>query len=84
MINEGNFQIGKKGLTAETILAIENMFKSHSQVRVSVLRSAARDKPTISAMASEICSKLPFNCIFKVIGFTIILRKIRNPKSTNE
>ncbi len=76
-----NFEIGKKGLTREFIDAIEKTFKKHELVKVSVLKSATRNKEETRKIAQEICSELKNkeNKEFtaKIIGFTIFIRKWR-------
>ena len=69
------FQIGKQGLTSSFIDSVAIAFKNKKQVRISVLKSAARDREEIKKMASEIQEKLPVKCKCRVIGFTIILIK---------
>jgi len=74
---ETKFQIGKEGLTQGVITSLTNTLKHHRQVRVSVLKSAGRDKETVKKMASEIQGKLPIPTGYKIVGFTIILRRER-------
>jgi RNA-binding protein YhbY len=73
IISEAKFQIGKAGLTDGVAEALKLIFKTHKRIRVSVLKSAARDKNSIKAIAEGIKSKLNGKCDYKVIGFTIIL-----------
>jgi RNA-binding protein YhbY len=70
------FQIGKQGLTENTILSLNNAFKHHSQIRVSVLKSATRDKEEIIKIAQSISEKTDFKCAYKILGFTIILIRL--------
>ena len=70
------FQIGKQGLTENTILSLNNAFKHHSQVRISVLKSATRDKEEIIKLAQQISEKTEYKCAYKILGFTIILMRL--------
>lgn len=70
------FQIGKQGLTENTIISLNNAFKHHSQVRVSVLKSATRDKEEIIKIAQNISEKTEYKCAYKILGFTIILMRL--------
>lgn len=69
------FQIGKSGITPGTLEALENAFKTHHQVRISILKSAARDKNEIIKIADSIVKDLPTPTQYRIIGFTIILNK---------
>lgn len=74
------FQIGKNGITPNVIESLSLAFKKHKQVRISVLKSAVRDKERVKEMAEEIKNALGENYAYRVIGFTIIMRKTsRNP-----
>jgi len=70
------FQIGKQGLTENAIVSINNALKYHSQVRISVLKSATRDKAEIIKLAEKITEKTENHSAFKIIGFTIILIRL--------
>jgi len=77
---EIKFQIGKSGLTEGIIESLRLAFKNHKQVRISVLKSAGRDKPKVIEMAEEISSKLKEGqkehaYPYRVIGFTIAMRR---------
>ena len=74
---ETTFQLGKNGITVNFISSLDSAFKTHRQIRISALKSSGRDKESIKATDKEIVSKLKTNAIFKVIGFTIILRRVR-------
>lgn len=69
------FQIGKNGITPGVIESLSLAFKHHKQIRISVLKSATRDKEKLKQMAHEIIKKLPINCDVRIIGYTIILIK---------
>lgn len=81
MIFEGKFQIGKNGITQGTINALNSNLKTRTQIRISVLKSSERNRNEIKKMAEILCNKLEYACNYKIIGFTIILRKqSRNKK----
>lgn len=75
MIYEGKFQIGKNGVASGAIDSLSLALKTHSQIRISVLKSSKRDKNSIRQMADEIIQKVSYPCNYRIIGFTIILRK---------
>lgn len=70
------FQIGKAGLTDNVILSLNNAFKAHSQIRISVLKSATRNKEEIIKLAESITQKTEYKCAYKILGFTIILIRL--------
>lgn len=78
------FQIGKNGITDGVISSLELALKNHRHVRISVLKSATRDRKELKKMAETIKEKIPSNCETKLIGYTIILMRknvfIKKPK----
>ncbi|MFH1290345.1 MAG: YhbY family RNA-binding protein [Nanoarchaeota archaeon] len=68
------FQIGKNGLTDGTIESLSLALKYHKQVRISVLKSACRNREELKKIAEELQEKLPIKN-HRVIGYTIILIK---------
>jgi RNA-binding protein YhbY len=76
------FQIGKNGVTPGVIEALSIIFKKHTQVRISLLKSSGRDRGSIEKIALEIVSLLEksveYKFSFRIIGFTIIM--LRHPK----
>jgi RNA-binding protein YhbY len=77
---EAKFQIGKAGLTAPAIETFKIAFKTHHQLRISVLKSAGRNKENVIKIASEIQGKMGSPCAVRVIGFTIIFVHIKKAK----
>jgi len=75
MIREGRFQIGKRGLTDNFIETLRISFKTHKQLRISVLKAASPTKAKMKEIAEEIAQKLPFTIKHRIIGFTLIIRK---------
>ena len=69
------FQIGKSGITGSFIESVDKAIKTHRQIRISALKSSGRNRESIKQMAEEIISKLKTKCVYKTIGFTIILNK---------
>ena len=75
MNSELKFQIGKKGITDGAIEGLNNALKTHKRIRISVLKSSGRDKEKIQEMAKSIKEKVNVICDYRIIGFTIILRR---------
>ena len=74
------FQVGKSGITANIIQALDFIFKNHKQVRVSFLKASGRNKDSMQEMAIDLINKLSElnknRYDYKIIGFTVILIKI--------
>lgn len=73
-LTQAKFQIGKNGLTPGVVESLTNALKHHKQVRVSVLKSACRDREELEKIAEELVEKLPIKN-HRIIGYTIILIK---------
>jgi len=69
--------IGKNGLTENVFETIKDRFKNHQNVRIIFLKAAGRDREKIKQGAEEIVSKLGRNYTYRIIGFTIFLKKWR-------
>ncbi len=68
-------QLGKNGITENFIESLKNQFKSSRIVKISVLKSATRDREQIKKFRNEILEKFGKKLKAKIIGFTIILRR---------
>ena len=69
------FQIGKNGINSGIIESLSLAFKMHKVVRISVLKGAFRERGKIKEFASELADKLEGNYRYKIIGFTIVMKK---------
>ena len=73
----GNVQLGKQGVTDNFVESIRNNFKNHENVKVSVLKSATRNREGLKKVSEELLEKLGKNYTSRIIGFTIVLKKWR-------
>ena len=73
----GKIQIGKQGITENFIETLKNYFKSHENVKISVLKSATRSKAEINKFSEDILNKLGRKYTSRIIGFTIVVKKWR-------
>ena len=73
----GRVQLGKNGVTENFIESLRNYFKGYENVRVSVLKSATRDKKETLEMSEKIVENLGKNYTAKIIGYTIVVKKWR-------
>lgn len=70
-------QIGKNGVTLGVIQLIKNNFASRENVKAILLKSARQDKNSTKEAAEKIVNELGKNYTYKIIGFTIFLKKWR-------
>ena len=80
MPNMIKLNLGKNGLTLEFIENLKKIFLNVEHVRVGLLKSSTRDKVQVKKWADEIVSKLGSNFTYKVIGYTLVLRKWRKSR----
>jgi RNA-binding protein YhbY len=76
-----DMQLGKNGITDNFIENLKKCFQTSDSVRISVLQSAGHERETIKKYNEEILTRLGENYTSKLIGFKIILRKWRKPRS---
>jgi len=72
-------QIGKNGITEGSLVWLENTFKTHMKVKISVLKAAGHTKENVKEMADKIVERLGRNYVYKIVGFTITILKFRKP-----
>lgn len=70
--------LGKKGLTPEFIENLKKTFVTAESVRIGLLKSSTRDKAEVKKWAEEIVNSLGKNYTYKIIGYTIAVRKWRS------
>ena len=68
-------QIGKKGLTEEFINQAKDLFKKEKNVRISMLKSATRDKAEAKQIADKLVAALGPNYRYILVGYTIIVKR---------
>jgi RNA-binding protein YhbY len=71
------FNIGKNGYNENIILTLQNAFKERENVKVIVLKSAGHTKENVNEIADKIVAKLGKNYTYKVMGYTIFLKRWR-------
>jgi RNA-binding protein YhbY len=74
------FQIGKRGLSDDLIGTIKSAFAKRENVKVTLLKSAGHTKEKTKEAAERIVDKLGKNFTYRIIGFTIVIKKWRKPK----
>ena len=72
-------QLGKKGLTKEFLKDIEKRLDKYrnATIKIRVLKSARENKEYVKKYAEEIISRLGKKYTYKILGFSIFLKKWR-------
>lgn len=73
-------QIGKNGISENTIETIKSHFKNHQNVKVVLLKNSKRDRNKIKKTADNILNQLGKNYTYRIVGFTIFIKKWRKPQ----
>ena len=70
-------QIGKKGLTSEFIEQLKKLFVGENVVKISILKSACRNKKGAEKMADELVDALGKNYQYRLVGYVLTINKFR-------
>ena len=70
-------QIGKNGLTSEVVEQIKKVFEKEALVKISILKSACRDREQAKEMANSLVEQLGKKYNYRLIGYTLVVRKWR-------
>ena len=70
-------QMGKNGLTEEFVNQVRSVFKHEKIVKISVLRSASRNKEETKKMADDLVAQLGETYKYKIIGYVMTVMKFR-------
>jgi RNA-binding protein YhbY len=71
------FQLGKKGLTPEFINQTKNAFENEKVIKISILKSACRNKKDAEKIGEDLTAALGKNFSFRLIGYVLTVRKSR-------
>ncbi len=82
MTSETEVQIGKKGISPEFLEDLEKRFKKYQNkiMKIRVLKNARENKGDVKEYAKEIKSFLGEKFTYKIIGFSIFMRKWRKAR----
>lgn len=70
-------QIGKNGLTPAFIEQVKSIFESETLIKVSILKSACRDKKDAEKIGDELVNALGKKYGYKLIGYVLTIIKYR-------
>lgn len=83
MTSQLEMQLGKKGLTPEFLKNIQKRFENNNinNIKISVLRSARENREDVKKYAEEIKSYLGKKYTYRILGFSIFLKKWRKART---
>jgi RNA-binding protein YhbY len=70
-------QIGKNGLTPEFIEQVKSLFINERMLKISILKSACRDKAEAKKIADDLIDSLGKKYDYKIIGYVLTISKFR-------
>ena len=70
-------QIGKNGLTDAFIGQVRSIFENETMVKISILKSACRDKDDAKKIGDDLVSTLGLKYGYKLIGYVLTVTKFR-------
>lgn len=70
-------QIGKNGLTEEFVSQVKSIFKNERMIKISILKSACRDKGEAKEIAEELVSSLGNKYDYKLVGYVLTVSRFR-------
>ena len=77
MLPIASIQIGKNGIPDNLTESLQSHFKAHQNVKIVFLKTSFRDKKKIKTAVEEILDKLGANYTYKIVGFTVFIKKWR-------
>ncbi len=82
MTSQSETQLGKKGLTPEFLQDLKKRFEEYRNktIKIHVLRSARESKKDVKKYAEEIKNFLGDKFTYRIVGFSIFLRKWRKAR----
>jgi RNA-binding protein YhbY len=70
-------QIGKNGLTDAVVEQIRNLSLKSERMKITILKSACRDKAEAKQMCEELVEKLGKNYAYRLVGYVCTLFRFR-------
>jgi len=70
-------QLGKAGLSDAFVEQVRGVFEDESMVKISVLKSACRDRDEVRKIGEDLVERLGPKFGFKLIGYVLTVAKFR-------
>jgi len=77
MLPIASIQIGKNGIPENLSEILQDHFKTHQNVKLVFLKTSFRDKKKIKTTVEEILNELGTNYTYRIVGFTVFIKKWR-------
>ncbi|MBS3081298.1 YhbY family RNA-binding protein [Candidatus Pacearchaeota archaeon] len=83
MTSQLEIQLGKRGLTSTFLEDIKKRFENNkvNNIKISVLRSARENREDMKKYAEEIKNYLGDKYTYRILGFSIFLKKWRKNRT---
>ena len=72
-----HLQIGKNGLTDAFVEQVRKLSQNSERMKITILKSACRDKAEAKKMCDELVEKLGKNYAYRLIGYVCTLFRFR-------
>lgn len=70
-------QMGKAGLSDAFVEQVKSVFENEGMVKISILKSACRDKADAKKIGEDLVDKLGTKYGFKLVGYVLTVIKFR-------
>ena len=70
-------QMGKNGLSDSFVEQVESIFENETLIKISILKSACRDKSEADKIAKKLIEKLGRKYDYKLVGYVLTIVKYR-------
>ena len=70
-------QLGKNGLTPAFIEQVKALFEGETLIKITILKSACRDKKDAEKIADELVDALGKKYDYKLVGYVLTVVKYR-------
>jgi len=70
-------QMGKNGLTPEFINQVKSIFEGETLIKISILKSACRDKTDAKKIGDDLIGELGKKYDYKLVGYVLTVVKYR-------
>ena len=79
-LGQATLHIGKNGLNSGILETLKTCFKDREAMKIVLLKAAGHTKENVREIAEKIKGELGNKFTYKIVGFTIFLKKWRKAK----
>jgi RNA-binding protein YhbY len=70
-------QLGKNGLSPEFIEQVKKVFENEQILKISILKSACRNKKDAEKIGEDLLNALGKKYIFRLVGYVLTINKFK-------